>query len=132
MEPSLHWLLLGKETEEREASISLQPWEWSKETPSSPWVRCVQSVCTGADNCMLIISQVLKGSRKELFPLPSSSLGPWDSRHGEAVLFTGIFQYYLLQTEQKLCRGLKKTKKAPQNDEENNIDKALCIRLHYK
>lgn len=83
--------------------MSLQPWEWSKETPSSPWVRCVQSVCTGADNCMLIISQVLKGPRKELFPLPVG-LQAWggSSFHRDISV--------LLQTEQKLQRFKKNQK----------------------
>lgn len=60
---------------------------------------------------------------------------PLPRAHGSTGMgrqFFNVDVSILLKTEQTVQRFLKKNKEAPRNDEGNNVDKALCIRLHYK
>lgn len=124
LESSLHWLLWGNKNlrNRRALSISLQPWEWSKETPSLHLVGW--GVCNPFAQGQIIICW--------LFPRSFFSFGillPRSTGMGKQFFHVGIS--ILLQTAQKFKK--KKTpKEAPRNDEGNNVDKALCIRLHYK
>lgn len=124
-EPSLHWLLWGN-MEERESSISLQPWEWRKETPSpsSPWLRCVNLFAQGQIIACWLFPRCWIMAQGWSFslchPLPQPRGIPGTGRQ----LFMWIFQYYCKrQTLQRFKK--RKTKEAPQNDEENNVDKSF-------
>lgn len=74
----------------------------------------------------------LRGHKKAAFPFAIILQRRMGAQVGEAVVSRGYLN--IIENRANSMQRFKKkpNKQAPQNDEGNNIDKALCMGLHYK